>query len=99
MSLAELPLPDVPPAPDADTLAGYRFTVVPHTHWDREWYQPFEVFRMRLARAVERICDVLEADPRFTLDGQAVILGGRADRQRARSGAYAAALCRLVVAR
>jgi alpha-mannosidase len=77
MSLAESPLADVPPAPDADTLAGYRFTVVPHTHWDREWYQPFEVFRMRLARAVERICDVLEADPRFTsftLDGQAVIL-------------------------
>ena len=77
MSLAESPLPDVPPAPDADTLAGYRFTVVPHTHWDREWYQPFEVFRMRLARAVERICDVLAADSRFTsftLDGQAVIL-------------------------
>jgi mannosylglycerate hydrolase len=76
MSLADSPAPDVA-APDAETLAGYRFTVVPHTHWDREWYQPFEVFRMRLARAVERICDVLEADPRFTsftLDGQAVIL-------------------------
>jgi mannosylglycerate hydrolase len=77
MSLADAPIPDVPAAADAGTLAGYRFTVVPHTHWDREWYQPFEVFRMRLARAVGRICDVLETDPRFTsftLDGQAVIL-------------------------
>jgi hypothetical protein len=22
--------------------------LVPHTHWDREWYEPFQVFRMRL---------------------------------------------------
>jgi 2-O-(6-phospho-alpha-D-mannosyl)-D-glycerate hydrolase len=61
----------------SDPVAGYRFTVVPHTHWDREWYLPFEQFRMRLVRTVEEICDVLEADPRFrtfTLDGQAVIL-------------------------
>ncbi len=60
-----------------EALAGYHVTIVAHTHWDREWYQPFEVFRMRLARAVERICDVLERDPRFrsfTLDGQSVIL-------------------------
>jgi len=61
----------------ADPVAGYRFTVVPHTHWDREWYLPFEQFRMRLVRTVEEICDVLEGDVRFrtfTLDGQAVIL-------------------------
>ena len=24
------------------SVAGYRFWVVPHTHWDREWYLPFE---------------------------------------------------------
>jgi mannosylglycerate hydrolase len=61
----------------SDPVAGYRFTVVPHTHWDREWYLPFEQFRMRLVRTVEEICDVLESDTRFrtfTLDGQAVIL-------------------------
>ncbi|MDQ2965152.1 MAG: hypothetical protein M3R57_04835, partial [Chloroflexota bacterium] len=61
----------------SDPVAGYRFTVVPHTHWDREWYLPFEQFRMRLVRTVEEICDVLEGDARFrtfTLDGQAVIL-------------------------
>jgi hypothetical protein len=66
-----------PVAPTDDPVAGYHFTVVPHTHWDREWYLPFEVFRLRLVRAVEEICDVLERDSRFTsftLDGQSVIL-------------------------
>jgi mannosylglycerate hydrolase len=66
-----------PAAEESDPTAGYRFSVVPHTHWDREWYLPFEVFRMRLVRTVDRILDVLESDERFshyTLDGQAVIL-------------------------
>ena len=51
--------------------------VVPHTHWDRAWYQPFEVFRHRLVRFVDRVLDVLEEDESFTsftLDGQTVIL-------------------------
>ncbi len=58
-------------------VASYRFTVVPHTHWDREWYLPFEHFRMRLARSIDEIVAVLESDPRFrsfTLDGQSVTL-------------------------
>src|ERR687888_484089 len=66
-----------PPAIEADPVAGYHVTIVPHTHWDREWYLPFEQFRIRLVRAVERICEVLESEPRFgsfTLDGQSVIL-------------------------
>ena len=29
--------------------------VVPETHWDREWYQPFEVFRARLVRMMDRL--------------------------------------------
>lgn len=51
--------------------------VVPHTHWDREWYLPFQAFRTRLIRLVEELLDILEADPTyrsFTLDGQAIIL-------------------------
>lgn len=51
--------------------------VVPHTHWDREWYAPFQVFRARLVRVLDHALDVLQRDPRFcrfTLDGQAVIL-------------------------
>ncbi len=55
----------------------YRFVVVPHTHWDREWYRPFEHFRLELARVVDGVLEVLERDPRFasfTLDGQAIVL-------------------------
>jgi alpha-mannosidase len=54
-----------------------RCYVVPHTHWDREWYLPFEQFQLRLGAVVDEILDVLEQDPSFTsftLDGQAVVL-------------------------
>ena len=46
--------------------------LVPHTHWDREWYRPFQSFRMQLVDLVDRVLDMLEADPAFafTLDGQ-----------------------------
>jgi hypothetical protein len=53
------------------------WVVVPHTHWDREWYQTHEVFRTRLVRLVDALLDLLEADPtyrHFTLDGQMVAL-------------------------
>jgi mannosylglycerate hydrolase len=46
--------------------------VVPHTHWDREWYLPFQRFRLKLVGLVDRLLDLMEADERyrFTLDGQ-----------------------------
>jgi mannosylglycerate hydrolase len=46
--------------------------LVPHTHWDREWYLPFQRFRLRLVGLIDRLLDVMEADERyrFTLDGQ-----------------------------
>ncbi|MEA2606350.1 MAG: 2-O-(6-phospho-alpha-D-mannosyl)-D-glycerate hydrolase, partial [Chloroflexota bacterium] len=46
--------------------------VVPHTHWDREWYLPFQTFRMRLVELIDALLDDMEADERvrFTLDGQ-----------------------------
>ncbi len=46
--------------------------LVPHTHWDREWYRPFQSFRMQLVDLVDRVLDMLEAEPdfKFTLDGQ-----------------------------
>jgi alpha-mannosidase len=53
------------------------FFVVPHTHWDREWYRPFEHFRLELGRVVDGVLDVLERNPEFTsftLDGQAIVL-------------------------
>jgi alpha-mannosidase len=54
-----------------------RYWVVPHTHWDREWYLQFEHFRFHLARTVDEILEVLEQDEAFrcfTLDGQAILL-------------------------
>ncbi|HEM45603.1 MAG TPA: hypothetical protein ENO23_01020, partial [Alphaproteobacteria bacterium] len=47
--------------------------VVSHTHWDRAWYVPFQVFRMRLVRLIDRLIDLLDGDPAwgsFLLDGQ-----------------------------
>ncbi|TML61010.1 MAG: hypothetical protein E6G18_03850, partial [Actinobacteria bacterium] len=46
--------------------------LVPHTHWDREWYRPFQSFRISLVDVVDDVLDRLEAEPglRFTLDGQ-----------------------------
>jgi mannosylglycerate hydrolase len=58
----------------APTTADTRTTIhlVPHTHWDREWYEPFQTFRMRLVELVDHVLDLMEREPsfRFTLDGQ-----------------------------
>lgn len=50
--------------------------LVPHTHWDREWYLPFQRFRLQLVGLVDRLLDLMEADERyrFTLDGQLATL-------------------------
>jgi len=51
--------------------------VVPHTHWDREWYQPFQKFRLRLVDLLDDLLPRLEADPsyaRFLLDGQMAVV-------------------------
>lgn len=34
----------------ADDEGAGRVTLVPHTHWDREWYEPFAVFSEWLVR-------------------------------------------------
>ena len=51
--------------------------LVPHTHWDREWYQTFQQFRIRLVHAIDALLDMLDRDPKFThfmLDGQTIVL-------------------------
>ena len=51
--------------------------VVSHTHWDREWYLTHEQFRFRLVALVDRLLDLLDADPaykHFHLDGQTIVL-------------------------
>jgi glycosyl hydrolase family 38/alpha mannosidase-like protein len=46
--------------------------LVPHTHWDREWYRPFQSFRVSLVDVIDEVLELLESDSRmrFTLDGQ-----------------------------
>jgi mannosylglycerate hydrolase len=51
--------------------------VVPHTHWDREWYAPFQTFRMRLVDLLDELLPRLDADPsyrHFMLDGQMAVI-------------------------
>ena len=51
--------------------------VVSHTHWDREWYLTHEQFRFRLVALIDRLLDLLDADPsyrHFHLDGQTIVL-------------------------
>jgi len=55
----------------------YRAFIVPHTHWDREWYQTFQQFRIRLIDLINNLIDILKKDETFsdfTMDGQTIIL-------------------------
>ncbi|WP_149203034.1 alpha-mannosidase [Actinotalea subterranea] len=63
------PTPATPtPAPEGAAP----IVVMPHTHWDREWYEPHDVFRLRLVHVLDDVVARLERDPefRFTMDGQ-----------------------------
>lgn len=53
-----------------------KFFVLSHTHWDREWYQPFEVMKLRLVDLIDYLLEILEKDDTyiFHLDEQTVIL-------------------------
>ncbi|MFI5046718.1 MAG: glycoside hydrolase family 38 C-terminal domain-containing protein [Acidimicrobiia bacterium] len=54
-----------------------RVSIVPHTHWDREWYAPFQVYRAQLVPLLDGLLDLLEQDPsarRFLLDGQTSVV-------------------------
>jgi mannosylglycerate hydrolase len=51
--------------------------VIPHTHWDREWYLPFERYRYFMVHLIDEVLDILEEDENYThflLDGQVVLL-------------------------
>ena len=52
------------------------FHLVPHTHWDREWYLTRAGFQARLVPVVDALLDQLERDPdaRFVFDGQTVLV-------------------------
>ena len=51
--------------------------VISHTHWDREWYETFQQFRLRLVHLVDKLLELLDEDPdfkHFMLDGQTIVL-------------------------
>lgn len=52
-----------------------KITLVPHTHWDREWYEPFDRFSKRLVAMMDTLIDVGTAGfPHFHLDGQTAMV-------------------------
>ncbi len=53
------------------------YHVIPHTHWDREWYLSFDHFRVLLTHLMDDLLEILETNPdykSFTLDGQTSVL-------------------------
>lgn len=50
--------------------------VVAHTHWDREWYLPFQQFRINLVRLMDQLLDIMRDEDykHFLLDGQTIVL-------------------------
>lgn len=51
--------------------------IVSHTHWDREWYLPYEKHHVRLVKLIDTLLDKLDEDAGFRsffMDGQTIIL-------------------------
>ncbi|MCI1859141.1 MAG: mannosylglycerate hydrolase [Sporolactobacillus sp.] len=58
-------------------MMGKTVYIVPHIHWDREWYFSTEESQILLINDMEEILNRLEKDehyPAFVLDGQTVVL-------------------------
>lgn len=70
--MADTPRHDAAPATDPRTV-----WVVPHTHWDREWYSAAQTFRLKLVDLLDDLLPELERDPayaHFMLDGQMAVI-------------------------
>ena len=69
-----------PPATAGHSLAvmtARRIAIVPHTHWDREWYKSYQDFRLALVELIDTLLPLLERDasyPHFMLDGQMAVV-------------------------
>jgi 2-O-(6-phospho-alpha-D-mannosyl)-D-glycerate hydrolase len=57
-------------------MPGHTFHLIPHTHWDREWYLPESVFLMRLVPTLDDLLARLHSEPdaTFLLDGQTILV-------------------------
>ncbi|OKP70301.1 alpha-mannosidase [Paenibacillus sp. P3E] len=50
--------------------------IISHTHWDREWYMPYEAHHVRLIETMNTLLETFERDPDFRsfyLDGQTIV--------------------------
>ena len=53
------------------------FHLIPHTHWDREWYLSRAAFGARLVLMMDDLMTRLEQNPdfrSFLLDGQTILI-------------------------
>ena len=51
--------------------------VIPHSHWDREWYMPFEYHRAYLVKLIDNCMELFENDSEFKsfhLDGHTALI-------------------------
>ena len=51
--------------------------IIPHSHWDREWYLPFEKHRVRLIDLFDNLIQVMEENEDYTyyhMDGQYIVI-------------------------
>jgi alpha-mannosidase len=51
--------------------------VISHTHWDREWYMPYEAHHVKLIETIDTLIDTFASDPEFKsfyLDGQTIVV-------------------------
>ena len=58
-------------------MTARRIAIVPHTHWDREWYKSYQDFRLALVDLIDTLIPLLERDasyPHFMLDGQMAVV-------------------------
>jgi len=58
-------------------VTAFIFHLIPHTHWDREWYLPRAAFHARLVAMLDDLIERLQADAAFRtflLDGQTVLV-------------------------
>ncbi|HEY5565501.1 MAG TPA: alpha-mannosidase, partial [Rhodothermia bacterium] len=54
-----------------------RYHLIPHSHWDREWYLTFDEFRAMLVHMIDDLLEIIDRDPKyrsFLLDGQTSVV-------------------------
>ncbi len=55
----------------------YKMHLVPHIHWNREWFLTYQNSQMRLVDILDHILEVLDNDPKiksYTLDGHTALV-------------------------